>query len=507
MNKKIVTLEKLKNISKTTKLKGKKIIHCHGVFDLLHIGHIKHFAEAKTIGDVLIVTLTPDKLVNKGPNRPAFKIDHRLEAIAALENVDYVSENKWATAEKTIELIKPNFYFKGPDYKINKKDITGNIKREISAVKKSGGCIRYSKDVTFSSSTLLNKYSDIYSSKQKNFMKSITKKLYEADMNNFIDNSFNDLKVLVIGETIIDEYVFCEALGKSGKEPMLVLRELEAEKYLGGASAIANHLSSFVKKVDLLSCLGHDKQYEEFTLKNLSSNIKTKFIYKEKSPTIIKKRFIDKNSKSKTLGVYSLNDDNLSKKQENSVISYLNKSNKYDLIIVADYGHGFITEKIAKVISNKKIFLSLNAQINSSNSGFHSIKKYPNCNSIIINESELRHELRSREGNLNELMKILSVNLKADFVVVTRGTEGSTIYNKKKDLYTSCPAFASKVVDKVGSGDALLPIISISLAKKMDDDISLFLGSLAAAQSVETISNSKSVNKIEIVKTLQHAIK
>jgi sugar/nucleoside kinase (ribokinase family) len=174
---------------------------------------------------------------------------------------------------------------------------------------------------------------------------------------------------------------------------------------------------------------------------------------------------------------------------------------------VADYGHGFITEKIAKVISDQKIFLSLNAQINSSNGGFHSIKKYPNCNSIIINESELRHELRSRGGNLNELMKVLSVNLKADFVVVTRGTEGSTIYNKKKDLYTDCPAFAAKVVDKVGSGDALLPIISISLAKKIDDDISLLLGSLAAAQSVETISNSKSVNKIEIIKTLQHAIK
>ena len=90
---------------------------CHGVFDLLHLGHIKHFEEAKKYGDILVVTITPNKYVSKGPNRPVFNTNQRMEAIASLETVDYVSENKWRDAVETIKLLKPNVYCKGPDYK------------------------------------------------------------------------------------------------------------------------------------------------------------------------------------------------------------------------------------------------------------------------------------------------------------------------------------------------------------------------------------------------------
>ena len=98
MNKKIVSIEKLEKIARRNKSKKKKIVLCHGVFDLLHVGHIKHFQEAKSLGDLLFVTLTPDEYVNKGPNRPAFTANLRLEAIAALVSCDYVAENKWPTA-------------------------------------------------------------------------------------------------------------------------------------------------------------------------------------------------------------------------------------------------------------------------------------------------------------------------------------------------------------------------------------------------------------------------
>ena len=174
---------------------------------------------------------------------------------------------------------------------------------------------------------------------------------------------------------------------------------------------------------------------------------------------------------------------------------------------MVDYGHGFINENISKFISKNSNFLSLNAQINSSNSGFHSFNKYPKCNSVVINESELRHEMRSREGNLENLMVSLSKNLSSQFVVVTRGTQGAIIYNKKSKKFKQCPAFASKIVDKVGSGDAMLPIISLALEENIDENLSLLLGSLAAAQSVESISNSKRVSKQEILKTFHHALK
>ena len=103
MKEKIKNLEELQQIIANLKSKGKKVVHCHGVFDLLHIGHIKHFEEARTFGDALVVTITPDKHVHKGHNRPAFTTELRLEALAALESVDYVAANKWSNAVKTIK--------------------------------------------------------------------------------------------------------------------------------------------------------------------------------------------------------------------------------------------------------------------------------------------------------------------------------------------------------------------------------------------------------------------
>ena len=138
--------------------KSKTVVHCHGVFDLLHIGHIKYFQEAKSMGDVLIVTITPDRFVNKGPGRPAFNEKYRAEAIAALDVVDYVAINEWPTAIETIKLLKPNLYVKGPDYKNYKEDVTGNIKLEEDAVKSIGGKIAFTSTEVFSSSNLINNY-------------------------------------------------------------------------------------------------------------------------------------------------------------------------------------------------------------------------------------------------------------------------------------------------------------------------------------------------------------
>jgi rfaE bifunctional protein nucleotidyltransferase chain/domain len=136
--------------------KSKIVVLCHGVFDLLHIGHIKYFKEAKSMGDILVVTITPDRYVNKGPGRPAFNEKHRAEAIAALDIVDYVAINEWPTAIETIKLLKPDIYVKGPDYKDYKDDVTGSIKFEEDAVKSVDGEIAFTSDITFSSSSLIN---------------------------------------------------------------------------------------------------------------------------------------------------------------------------------------------------------------------------------------------------------------------------------------------------------------------------------------------------------------
>jgi len=455
MNSKIKSLSALQEITKELKSNGKTIVHCHGVFDLLHIGHIRHFKEAKSFGDYLIVTISPDEFVNKGPNRPAFTTELRLETLASLDFVDFVASNNWPTAVETIKMLNPDIYCKGPDYKEQSDDITGKIKDEKEAVKFIGGVIRYTKDITFSSSSLLNKFGEIYNKSQKSFIQKICHKYDFEDIKTKI-SKMKDLRILVVGETIIDQYVFCQALGKSGKEPVLVLRELEMEQYAGGAVAIAMHLSEFCGSITLLSMLGEKKEYENFLIDNLPDNIEPCFIYKNNAPTITKKRFVDHVSKRKSLGVYTINDSHMDSENNKQFQNYLNDLiPKHDLLIISDYGHGFISKESAIKISKKSIFTSLNAQINASNIGYHTMDNYRNIDCAIINENEIRHELRDRETNVNDLMKTLAEKMKANSLIVTRGNRGAILYNSIKKKYHNCPAFASKIIDKIGAGDAM----------------------------------------------------
>ena len=507
MKQKIFLLNDLKNRINKEKLKGKKVILCHGVFDLLHIGHIKHFEQAKKLGDILIVTLTPDKYVNKGPNRPAFGEKLRAEAIASLDPVNYVALNSKSTAVNVIQKLRPNIYCKGPDYKNHENDISGEIKNEINAIKKVNGKIVYTSDITFSSTKLINQYVSNNSDLQKKVRDKVKKFYTFPQIRKLIDN-FKRVKVLVIGETIIDQYSFCEALGKSGKEPVLVLKDINTEEYLGGAAAISRHLSSFCDKITLLSMIGEKKEYLSHIKKRLPRNINFKYIRKKNSPTIVKRRYLEQFSKNKIIGIYKINDDALSSKEEKLFSNILKKiTSKYDLVIVSDYGHGFISNKSANLICKFSKFLALNAQVNAANVGFHSMRNYKNVDCVIINENEIRHELRDKNSKLEILMKKLSKEQSIKNLVVTSGTSGSLLYDKKENKFKLCDAYAKTAVDKIGAGDAMLSIIALCLKCKLKKELALLIASLAAAQSVKTIGNKESINKTQIVKSLQSIIK
>src|ERR1700677_1216441 len=150
---KIKDLPDLVPILSMLRNEGKKIVHCHGVFDLLHVGHLRHFEEAKRHGDVLVVTLTPDGWVNKGPHHPAFPENMRAEMVAALGCVDFVAINLWPTAVETIKLLRPHFFAKGSEYRDTSRDVTGYITAEEEAVQAIGGQFVFTEDVVFSSST------------------------------------------------------------------------------------------------------------------------------------------------------------------------------------------------------------------------------------------------------------------------------------------------------------------------------------------------------------------
>ena len=238
-----------------------------------------------------------------------------MEFISKLDIFDFVVLSHAISAVSIIKKIKPKIYCKGPDYKNHKEDITGNISKEVAAIKACGGKIVYTDDETFSSSQIINSVE----------LKNEKIKIRNLKKNINIDSVFNGLKkvknskVLVLGETIIDEYIFCEAIGKSGKEPVLVMHDKYTEKYLGGVGAVANHIGSFCNNVTLMSFIGDNNEQLNFINRNLQKHIKKIFFKKDNSPTIIKKRYLDEINQNKVLGVYSMNDSNLTKKNENQI--------------------------------------------------------------------------------------------------------------------------------------------------------------------------------------------
>ena len=421
-NKKIMSLVDLKKVL-GDKEKNKSIALCHGVFDLMHIGHIKYLEDAKKYGDILIVTITPDQYVNKGPNRPVFSQNLRAEALAALQSVDYVAINEWPTAIETIDLLEPNFYVKGPDYKNLSEDISGNILLEKNAVESQGGSMVFTDTPTESSSSLLNEHFEGRNKQQKDFIKKVKSQMKDRSLESFFED-FEDLNVLVLGEAIIDEYIFCETKGKSGKDPFLVSQKLSSEKYAGGALAVAKTISSLTRNVDVLTYIGEKKEHLNFIKSNLSQNMNLNYVLKNDSPTIHKVRYVDAYTNSKTYGVYELNDRKLSPEEEKEIVNIIApKLKDYDLVVLVDYGHGLISKDIVDFLNEDANFLCINSQSNSFNQGYYLLNKFKSVDYISIHEGELRQFLRDRESDISLLIEQLSKILEIENIMVTQGKE------------------------------------------------------------------------------------
>jgi rfaE bifunctional protein kinase chain/domain/rfaE bifunctional protein nucleotidyltransferase chain/domain len=506
MSSKIIKLEELADQIESYKAEGKKVVHCHGVFDLLHIGHIKHFQSARAKGDVLIVTLTPDKLVKKGPGRPAFTEKLRMEAIASLDAVDHVALNRWATAVEAIKLLKPNCYVKGSEYRNAADDPTGGIALEREAIESVGGSLQFTDDVVFSSSNLINKYIDIFPKEAKDYLKGFRQRYSAKNVLNYMDGA-RKLKVLVIGETIIDEYRYCEAIGKSSKEPTLAVRALRKEEFAGGVLAVANHIADFAGKTSLLSMLGEVETREDFIKGHLDDRVEPIFMHRSDSPTIIKTRIIEHYFFTKMLEVYTINDSALAKKDNDQLCRMLEEEvQKYDVVIVVDFGHSMISPRAVNIISEKAKFLALNSQANAGNMGYNVVTKYPRADFISLAEKEMRLASHDLRGDMRPMMEKMSKKMNCRRIVVTRGSTGSLCYCREEG-FMLIPALASEVVDRVGAGDASLSMASLCAAQNAPLEVVGFIGNAAGAYVVSTVCNKEPITRPVLFKQVECLLK
>ncbi|HTB07970.1 MAG TPA: PfkB family carbohydrate kinase [Bacteroidia bacterium] len=502
---KIVTLDELAIECKKLKKQGKTIAQCHGCFDLLHPGHIKHFQAAKGKADRVVVTITPDRYVNKGPGRPVFSEQLRMESIAAMEAVDYVALNRWPTAVEPIKLLKPDYYVKGQDYKEREKDVTKGILAEESAVKSVGGKLFFTEEIVFSSSNLINSHFSPHNPKVQDFIHRLKRKSNGDSILKEIEK-MKDLKVLVIGDTIIDEYHFCTPLGKSSKSPTISSVFMRSEVFAGGVLAVANHLEQFAGEVKMITCLGKENLQDKVIKKKLSQGVDVKYFVREDGPTNTKRRYLDKYLNIKLFEVTFMNDHHIPAKVEDEVISYLKKEMpKYDIVLVTDFGHGFITPNIITCIESSGKYVAVNAQTNSNNYGYNYITKYHKVDYISIDEKELRLPFGDNYGNIEELVKKLKQISKAGQIQITLGQEGSLWYEKSKFYHV--PAFARSVKDSVGAGDAVLSVTTLCAFLHTDPEIASFIGNCVGALAVEIIGNEHPVYKKDLLRFVQHLLK
>ncbi len=502
---KILTLSETIDKVKALKQSGKVVVQSHGVFDIIHPGIIKHLNHAKELGDILIVSVIKDKDVHRGPGRPVFPEAFRVENVASLQQVDYACLADDEVPFECIKKIQPDMFVKGQAYNERDRKIHEKIFQEEKELYLGKARIIETEGFSFSSSRIINNFLDIYPEETKKFLNSFKEKYKFSDIADRI-NALKDLKVLVIGDGIIDEYHYCDSLGKSSKANLVVSKYLSHEVFAGGAFAVANHLAGLCSNVHMVSLLGKEDSREDFILKNIKPNIKAKFFYRDDGTTVIKKRYVHEYLNQKLFEVCYLKDEPLDEGCESEVVGYLmSEIPKYDLVMISDFGHGFITKKIIEIVeTNSKVF-AVNAQTNAANIGYNFITKYHNSDYVCLDEMELRLSGQDKHGNIEDVAKRIASAVNADCLIVTLGKNGSFGVNHNDTNRT--PIFSHKVVDTVGAGDAFFAYTAPCYAKGMPIDMLSFIGNAAGAIAVQIVCNKKSVEKFELLEFVNTILK
>jgi rfaE bifunctional protein nucleotidyltransferase chain/domain len=509
MNDKLKTLEELAEIVDKFKNQGQIVVHCHGVFDLLHPGHIRHFEAAKQLGNILIVTVTEDKYVNKGPGRPAFNQRLRAESVAALNAVNYVAINSWPSAVETIKLLQPDIYVKGGDYLHRESDLTGNIYAEEQSILQLGGKMHFTNDITFSSTQLLNTYFEVFPPSTNSYLQEF-RRHYTAEK--VIDSikALSQMRVLILGETIIDEYHFCEVLGNASHSPAITTAFSHAETYPGGVLAIANHLAGFINQVDLVTCVGEVDSRQELISACLKPNITTKLFVRPQSPTTVKRRYLDRDRHQKLFEVSFIEPEPIAPELELEICHFLHEKLKnYDLVIVADFGNGLINQQLIALISNsqKSPFWAVNSHTNSANAGFNLITKYPHIDYACLNQKELQLACHNPYSSPEKLIEQLTNQLSAKVLSVTQGDRGSLSWSSDYRPIIKTPAFATEAIDPSGAGDAYFALTAPCAAANYPPELIGFIGNSAAALVVKFLGNQHSVEPASLFKFIHTLLK
>lgn len=510
INPKHILFEEIASLTHKFKEQGLKIVQCHGTFDLIHPGHIIHFEEAKNLGDLLIVTITGEEHVNKGPGRPFFNDSLRVKSLTALESIDYVVVIPFTAAVEAINCVKPDIYCKGREYENPEIDVTGNIHEDVKTVEKFGGIVSYVGSITFSSTRLLNKHFETYSPEVKTFCSRIATD-YNFEHFKKIVEDFQNLKVLVVGDTIFDSYSTVSVQGLASKNNVISTRFLHDETQAGGAMAVFRHVKQFTPNVKLFSLVGTEP-WVQSSLGQYVHSDDDEVIRAHDFTTIVKRRFIQPVSEGKELtklfSVNYIDENNPNEALQKYVFTKLaDQIRDYDLIIVMDFGHGLMEESVRRLVETEAPFLALNCQTNSNNHGFNIInRQYHRADSLSLDQTEMNLACGKQHYEAEDELEKLHISLGAKYSWLTRGAI-KTIGLKTDGGSCACEPLEREVIDTIGAGDAFSALASLAAVKGLPVNLATFMGQLAGAIAVRIIGNSDSVTKGKFLKSAEAMLK
>lgn len=502
-NSKIVSKEGFKTqIRPALKKKGGVIALCHGCFDLVHPGHLIHFQQAKEICDILVVSVTAAKYVRKGPGRPYFDDETRLNYLASFECIDYVILSESYIVDDIIEAVEPDFYVKGSEYKKEDEDITGMIRVERELVEKHGGKIYFTGGAVYSSTKLINTALPGLSDDVRTHMESYVKDHTLDDILGYAEKA-SELCALVVGDIIIDRYSYCEIHGLINKDAVYSSRLDNTEDYAGGSAAIARAVSSFAKSVTLLGAVGSDDLDKEIK-DSLPDNCRAELLYSSDRPTIVKHKFLTRNGKRDEYRKFFAT-HNIPKipRYEDKLRAELRKRleslmKDVDVVFLCDFGHGLLDRDTLELIQEKAPYLVLNCQTNSANRGLNIITKYHKADVFCLDQEELQLAYPDLFGDEEGSFRTLGEHLDSTGFL-TQGSSGASVVDKDRNII-SCPALTLHVKDTIGAGDAFYSVAGMFMAAGAPVETGLLMGNIGGALAANIVGNKEAVEKVNVLK-------
>jgi cytidyltransferase-like protein len=467
---KIVAFDDLPRIRE--RFRDRRIVHCHGAFDLVHIGHLIHFDEARALGDILVVTITADAHITK-KRSVTFSEVYRARQVAALEIVDFVAIVQEPTALSAIDALRPDVYVKGPEYADLTLDKSRSIYHERQLLERYGARMHFTAGDTFSSTKLSHFLLSSPEASQVNpllrneriLFKDVSALGFKLDqLKQFVARAAM-LRVCVIGETIVDEWVDVTLTNLSTQSRCVAGLEADRVRQPGGVGIIAQHLSHFVEHVD--------------TCSNASGEL-------------VETRFVDQESGRPVFKCKAM-------RLRDGDCPPLPRFDDYDLVIVADFGHGLLDQAAVneRIAASDRAVVAAMAQANSSNFGYNLPLKYVGADYYSLNRAEAELCLHERQLPLAQLLDRSRALLGADTVSVTDGADGAMVFDR--GVTYAMPSLSVSAVDTIGCGDAYLALSSLAVCLGMPAPMIALTGSIGAAAMAQRRCNAAPVTEQEFL--------